>query len=1284
MPEPSPLPESVRRVDADAPWLGLLSFTEETQRFFFGRDAEVRELFLRVRDHPLTVLYSQSGLGKTSLLGAGLMPKLRADCFRPVLLRLRYEKTDPPPLAQVRAALAAACADEAATAEALQARWGEATLWECCHRVGWQGLRLAAGPPVLLFDQFEEVFTLGKERRPPGEIAALAAQLADLIENRPPAAVQARLAEELDLANEFDFGHSPLRLVVTLRYDYLSHLEAWKTALPSLMRNRMALHPLRGPQACEAVVRPGRLDGRNLVSDAVGAQIVRLIARRAPDTPLEEIEAVPPLLSLLCDELNRARGEAPEITADLAERRHGDILHEFYRRCFDGLPPAARRYVEDELITAEGAHRNLAARQDAEVKLARTGVAAPAAAIDALLARRLLSAEEHGGTQRIEITHDVLTPLVAESRDKRLERERAERAEVERRAAQEQAARVEVEKRRLRRFAIIAGVAALLAVGGMLAGFLGVRRANEARVAADRARVAADEANHKSTTLLAEAARSDRLVAEEKLSVGDDVTAFAYLARAISYEPKSTLAAEKAVGALNTWRFSRQLALCVGHTEWVCDAVFSGDGRWIATTSGDGTSKVWDAQKGSQVATLRSNIGSIGGRARFSADGQRILTVHTMAATLWETQSGKEVAKLGRSVESAEFSTDGQWIVTAERHSARVWKSQSGEVLATLEGHTGVVTSAQFSVDGHRIVTASVDRTARVWETKTGKLLAVLNGHAGKVNCAEFSKDDQRIVTASEDETAKVWEVHSGRLLVTLSGHTESVASAQISADGQRIVTLSKDNTVRVWDAQSGKSLATLAGHTAAVSSAQISPDGQWIVTASMDLTARVWEAQNGKLAATLSGHLAPLTSAQFSADGQCIVTASYDKTARVWEAQSRKQVATLAGRNGRGSADGQWILTILGDNTAKVWEAQNGRPVATLVGHVGPLTAAQFSSDGRRIVTASSDKTAKIWETRRGNLAATLAGHTGGLRSAEFSANGQWIVTASSDKTARVWDGQSGQTVATLAGHADEVTNAIFSGDGKQIVTVSKDKTAKVWKTQRGELLVTLEGHSRPVDCVQISADGRRIVTGSGDGTAMLWEAQSGRPVGRLAGHIGSVSSAQFSLDGQRIVTTDRVAAYVWEAQSGRLLATLAGHVGRVVHAQFSADGERVVTASWDKTAKVWEVQNGKLVATLAGHDRMVLHAEFSADGRRIMTTSADDTVMTWRVLSTNSGPPPQWFREFLHFIAQRRLNSGGELEFIPLQEWLATRERLSVIRRSPVGADEAYRWLLDVFVPE
>ena len=1306
---------AVRRVDADSPWLGLLPFTEETQRFFFGRDAEIREVFLRVRDHTLTVLYGQSGLGKTSLIGAGLIPKLRADTFRPVLLRLRFEENDLPALEQVGAALAAACGSETESAETLLARWRNATLWECFHHPALRADHLSAAPPVLIIDQFEEIFTLGAAQRPRAEIEALGAELADLVENRLPASLQTRLSDDLDLAGELDYSRSPLRLIITLREDFLCHLEAWKGAMPALMRNRMALRSLRGPQALEAVVRPGRLEGHNLVSDEVGAQIVRVIARQPPGIPLEEIEAVPPLLSLLCDELNRARDGAPEITAELVEKRHGDILHEFYGRCFEGFPPAVRRFVEDRLVTI-GGHRNQAAREDAEADLARSGVPSPGEVLNTLLARRLLSAEERSGTQRIEITHDVLAPLVTESRDKRQERERAEQAEAERQIAQENAKRIAREKRRLLFFAVVSGIAAVLAIAGMIFGFYEFEKAKKAlelekeAMRAQQARRRVEdlyrqmgeayrqtrEANMKSAALLSEAAQSDRVVAEQKLVSRDGPAAFAYLARAIGYEPSSIVSAEKAVAALNDWRFPIPVAILQGHTEQITSAQFSPESGRIVTASLDNTARIWDAQTGKLLAVLQGHTGAVAS-AEFSPNGKRIVTAYLdNSARIWDAQSGKLLAVLQGhtgALSSAQFSPDGQRIVTASLdNTARIWDAQSGKLLAVLQGHTGALSSAQFNPDGQRIVTASLDNTARIWDAQSGKLLAVLQGHTGALSSAQFSPDGQRIVTASLDKTARIWNAQKGELLASLQGHTGAVTSAEFSPDGQRIVTASDDKTARVWESQSGKPLATLRGHEDKINSARFSPGGQHIVTASLDKTARIWDAQNGNLLATLQGHDGQVSDAKFSPDGQRIVTAGfYDDTARVWNTQGYKLLIMLEGdefsmQHARFSPDGQRIVTCA--DSVRIWEAQSGKPVVTLLGH--GLYDAQFSQDGQRIVTSSRDNTAQIWDAQTGNILATLKGHEGPVYTAVFSPDGRHIVTASYDKTARIWDARNGKLLVTLSGHEDRVDSALFSPDGQRIVTASEDKTARLWDAQSGRLLAILPHYGDvaadlkqrfrrwmpdiswnsgemewtadvpdtllqiPVGAVldaRFSPDSKRIVTASYKNPAQIWDAESGKALATLGGHLDTVNSAQFSPDSRRIVTAsnDKTAG-IWDAQSAKLLATLRGHAEDVTGAQFSPDGQLIVTASLDNTARLWNAQSGNLVATLLGHEGMVNDAQFSPDGRRIVTASLDKTARIWSILPPGAGSPPDWFRDFLILLAQHRLNRDSELEVISL----------------------------------
>ncbi|MEM6503351.1 MAG: hypothetical protein AAF685_16140, partial [Cyanobacteria bacterium P01_C01_bin.89] len=178
-----------------------------------------------------------------------------------------------------------------------------------------------------------------------------------------------------------------------------------------------------------------------------------------------------------------------------------------------------------------------------------------------------------------------------------------------------------------------------------------------------------------------------------------------------------------------------------------------------------------------------------------------------------------------------------------------------------LEGHKSFVRSASFSPDGQTIVTASEDGTAKLWD-REGNELQTLTGHKSSVRSASFSPDGQTIVTASSDRTAKLWD-RDGNELQTLTGHKSSVWSASFSPDGRTIVTASEDGTAKLWD-RDGNELQTLTGHKSRVRSASFSPDGRTIVTGSPDGTAKLWDRDGNELQ-TLTGHKSRVWSASFS-----------------------------------------------------------------------------------------------------------------------------------------------------------------------------------------------------------------------------------------------------------------------------------------------------------------------------------------------------------------------------------------------------------------------------------
>jgi len=572
------------------------------------------------------------------------------------------------------------------------------------------------------------------------------------------------------------------------------------------------------------------------------------------------------------------------------------------------------------------------------------------------------------------------------------------------------------------------------------------------------------------------------------------------------------------------------------------------------------------------------------------------------------------------TVISAAFSPDGRRIVTASvDHSARVWDAATARQLAVLSGHDDMVSSAAWSPDGRRIVTASEDHTARVWDAATARQLAVLS-HSSAVRRAAFSPDGQRIVTASEDHTARIWDATTAKPLAVLSGHDGIVNTAAFSPDGQRVVTASDDRTARVWDAATARQLAVLSGHGDGVSSALFSPDGRRVVTASMDHSARIWDAVNSRLIAVLSGHGAGVNSAAFSPDGRRIVTAARDRTARLWDVDTAKPLAVLSGHrafvtSAAFSPDGRRIVTASGDDTARIWDAASGAPPVVLSRHDDVVGRVAWSPDGRRILTASvsSDTVARLWDAASGVQLAVLAGHGDAVRQGEFSPDGRRIVTASNDRTARIWDAANSRLIAVLSGHGDIVRSAMFSPDGRRIVTASQDGTARIWDAVTGRQLAVLS-YGHVVRSAAFSPDGRRIVTASNDRTARIWDAATARQIAVLSGHDDVVYSAAWSPDGRRIVTASGdQTARVWDATTARQLAVLSGHDDMVWSAAWSPDGRSIVTASDDRTARIWDAASGAQLAVLYGHVDQVHDAAFSPDGRRIVTASSDKTVRMW-----------------------------------------------------------------------
>lgn len=363
-----------------------------------------------------------------------------------------------------------------------------------------------------------------------------------------------------------------------------------------------------------------------------------------------------------------------------------------------------------------------------------------------------------------------------------------------------------------------------------------------------------------------------------------------------------------------------------GHTQRVYSVAFGRGGSTLATGSGDGTVRLWNAGE-----TVLSGPSTAIYSVAFNRDGRTVAAgTGDGKIWLWDATTGERKTILSGhrgAVRSVAFSRNGKWLASGGSDgTVRLW-SVTGETGKTLfAGRAGAVWSVAFSPDGQTVAAAVADGTARLWRVATGGGRVVLKGHTSAVCSVAFSPNGKTLATGSADETARLWDVATGTTF-SLTGHADTVWSVAFSPDGRTLATGSGDGTARLWDIATRTTMRTLRGHTNAVYALAFSPDGTTLATGGGDNSVRVWDTRTGRSTATLTGHTAAVRSLAFSPDGATLATGSVDSTVRLWD------VATGIGK-------------------------------ATLTGHSGTVYAATFSPDGKTLATGGADRTARLWGT--------------------------------------------------------------------------------------------------------------------------------------------------------------------------------------------------------------------------------------------------------------------------------------------------------------------------------
>jgi WD40 repeat protein len=1055
-----------------SPYQGLVPYSEADADWFFGRDEWSAVVADNLRAYRITVLYGASGVGKSSLLHAGMIPALNDEARENVvdhgvrrLLPIAFSAWSlDDPLSALKDTLLAA-------GEPL-----EGTLVDVLDQ-----LPLRVGGPVLLvLDQLEELFVY-HERSGDTTIE----ELALLLRRRDPA----------------------VHFLLSIREDALADLDRFQGQVAGLGDHLLRLEHLDRGAGREAITAPLELWNR-VAAESSG-----------------EVDIEPELVEAVLDQVTTGRVslddkvavtngnhmagiEAPYLQLVLVhlwdeERKQGSntLRLETLER-LGGAGPIVRTHLDASLGSLSATEQDLAGRtlrflvtpSGTKIALRTSDLAdyaeVPADRLEPLVERLAGPARvlRPAGDGRYEIYHDALAGPIHDWQQRWDDRHRRHR-----------------ERRRLlfltsiiiMLVAIVAGVS-LLAIWAL-----------HQRHTANRA---------------ARSATSRELAASAKQALASDPE----LSLLLSTEAVRDAPTQQAVDSLKQSLLASQVRRAFSAGAGPVNTVaFSPDGRLVLTADPK-AARLWDAASGRLLGIFPGHGSPVNGAA-FDPGGERVVVARAGGPIeIWSVASRRVVRRLsGDSLGDNEvsFATERnpRWVVSAGLSgTTHVIDARTRRVRATLDVNR-IAESAAMSPDGVHVAVGYSTGPTRIWDVSTEK--QVLSLPSRDTWTVVYSSEGKRVLTA-DDDAARIWDADTGRLLAKLAPErTIGIVAAAFSRDGGRVVTADRNGDVEIWDVAGKREISVLRGHTDEVESVAFSNDGHFVVSGSKDGSARIWEVEKARSYTQLGGkgdHFAT-----FSWDGKLALTQGPDGTLSAWPVTREPRpihVPTGAVVGWAFSPDGERVA-LRRKSGIEIWRTTDWRRVRALgPKSVGARTIG-FSSDNRFLVTANRARFANVWDAASGKLVRRLTCRGGTVWDSSFSPTGMLLAVTCLDEVV-VWRAASTSpadwTPLRRFGKTPNPYYAVlFSPHAEFLVIFNSNKTATVMRTDTWRQSSTLglllsDGYTfSPRDDLLVAVDDK--------GAPGAWDLVSGQRLALFDDVRGRVADVSFTSDRGFVLVASR-----------------------------------------------------------------------------------------------------------------------------------------------------------------
>ncbi|WP_306337948.1 hypothetical protein [Streptomyces sp. KL118A] len=1073
---------------AEAPYRGLARFEPGDAHLFFGRGQLTDDLTQLVQQHPVTVVFGPSGSGKSSLLRAGLIPRLRHfedAALRPAAIRILTPGAHP---LRTHAHVLTPVA--------------------------------AAGDTWLVVDQFEEAFTLCHD---PTERAGFITRL-----------LAARHPE------------SRLRVLLGVRADFYTRCLEHPELAATVRKSSLPVGPMTASELREAIVKPATAAGltveRTLTTHLVDQAATEpgslpllshalletwrhrrgnaltheaystagglhgAITRTAEDvcTRLSETQADTArriLLRLITPGEGTPDTRRPIDVHELEEDRHPDtrtVLDLLARARLITLEDTTVDLAHEALITAwprlSGwieedrdrlrAHRRLTEAATAWDELDRDGGAL-------YRGTRLASAEEH-----FPHAHSPSDTHLTDLERTFLNTSTAARGQEEQAAART--------TRRLRRFSVAVSVLLVLALTAGLLAWQQSRTSDQQRARA----VAAQQ-----TAL-------SRQLAAQSAALLDTQPDLASLLAVHAYDTGATKEAATSLRAAAGLPLDRRLGR--GPSTEGMQSAYSPDGRTLAVGSlrhGTAHVELRDAASGRTRRTFTGIVGDLPS-LMFDRRGRLLVSGHDDSEVWrWDAATGARRTTLrGAANLWKVFSPDARTLaaVRSDDGSVRLWDPSTGRRRATLDGAVSRVRALTFTPDGRTMAIGGVNKkgqgVVQLWDVVSLKSRSPLLVPGDAVTSLAIGGDGRTLATAGADGKVRLWDLGTGRARATFFVQTTEGPLLRFSPDGRTLATSGNDLRIRLWETPTGKARTTLAGHSATLSDLTFSPDGNVLASSAVGGEVRLWDmtAEAARVPTiTRSDELAAIA---FSPDGRLLATGSnsgpHGGEVRLWNtvAGTPRTTALRAFPEVRSvafSPDGRSLAVLSGSARSeravvRLWDVRTGKVRATLTKPLDHVLAIAFTSHGDLLTAGDATGVVRSWNIASGEtrMFKGFAAFSALTPVAAFSPDGRTVAAGDTKGRVRLWDVESGTLRTVISQRADKVGALAFSPDGHTLALNGRtDGEVRLYDTDTGRLRHAFPRRAASKAALAFSPDGKHIAGGSDGGTVRLWDAAPVRP---------------------------------------------------------------------------------------------------------------------------------------------------------------------------------------------